>query len=599
MQNQNSIDEYSNIFKTRRDNLESQKQQLQEEYIKELERLKQEQEERIRKLEEKENLLYAFEQLDVENITIEEIEDLLIKVEQLDLTDDELIIVMTRLTELSTLDLVKETEEEIKIEVKLEKLNEEEVQEEKKPVISDYYKEYIEKYEEYKKIIEEYNSLIEDYNNKDGIISSLKKQIQKDNNSIVGEYYNYVGRINSLKMGIESDSVFLIKTSSLNKKIINTKEEEIKQHFERIKEEVEKLKVLLKSYNEVYEEYRKELEDSIFEKLEESKKVTEIIEDTNIDDIINAKIPQELEIEDIEPEEIDEQEEIDEEEYENIAEETLQDFEITYDNALLLYNNMKQALEKGLIEESSYLYQLYFSFELLIQYRPPKNSTEADIVTATNNLRKTIMTIEGIVDDDLKEVLFPKTDQEHINVGPKNIIIFLDNNGEYLIEEDLNDMVSGDKKLAIQALENGIKTKITIRSWNSDLRERSHHLKGSKLKLGNEMSEARSVGCGSGKTRISVVPLSVNQEIKNKIKDTYNLDDELENVLLVGGITRTHRVDEDLKPTINNNSKRIKEINDKFNNSNTKFSEIEALINGSSELCEKLFENEKVNKGVK
>ena len=113
------------------------------------------------------------------------------------------------------------------------------------------------------------------------------------------------------------------------------------------------------------------------------------------------------------------------------------------------------------------------------------------------------------------------------------------------------------------------------------------------------MSEARSVGCGSGKTRISVVPLSVNQEIKNKIKDTYNLDDELENVLLVGGITRTHRVDEDLKPTINNNSKRIKEINDKFNNSNTKFSEIEALINGSSKLCEKLFENEKVNKGVK
>ena len=39
----------------------------------------------------------------------------------------------------------------IKVEVKLEKLNEEEVQEEKKPVISDYYKEYIEKYEEYKK----------------------------------------------------------------------------------------------------------------------------------------------------------------------------------------------------------------------------------------------------------------------------------------------------------------------------------------------------------------------------------------------------------------------------------------------------------------
>ena len=75
MQNQNPIDEYSNIFKTRRDNLESQKQQLQEAYIKELERLKQEQEERIRKLEEKENLLYAFEQLDVENITIEEIED--------------------------------------------------------------------------------------------------------------------------------------------------------------------------------------------------------------------------------------------------------------------------------------------------------------------------------------------------------------------------------------------------------------------------------------------------------------------------------------------------------------------------------------------
>ena len=303
MQNQNPIDEYSNIFKTRRDNLESQKQQLQEAYIKELERLKQEQEERIRKLEEKENLLYAFEQLDVENITIEEIEDLLIKVEQLDLTEDELIIVMTRLTELSTLDLVKETEEEIKVEVKLEKLNEEEVQEEKKPVITDYYKEYINSYEEYKKIIEEYNSLIEDYNNKDGIISSLKKQIQKDNNSIVGEYYNYVGRINNLKMGIESDSVFLIKTSSLNKKIINTKEEEIKQHFERIKEDIEKLKVLLKSYNEVYEEYRKELEDSIFEKLEESKKVTEIIEDTNIDDIINAKIPQELEIEDIEPEE--------------------------------------------------------------------------------------------------------------------------------------------------------------------------------------------------------------------------------------------------------------------------------------------------------
>ena len=613
MQNQNSIDEYSNVFKVRKDNLEKEKQQLQEEYVKELERLKQIHEERIKKIEEKENLIHIFEEIDYENITVEDIEDLLIKIEQLDLTADEELIVITKLTELTTLDLVKENEEvveEVKVEekpveIKIEKLDTEpiEIKEEKKQKTDEYYKEYLLKYEEYRWIIVEYYALIDDYNKKEKIINDLRRQIKKDKkNGVSNEYYLVASMINKLTAGIESDSIFIKNTAKLNKKTINTKEEEYNEYFERIKKDVEKFKELLIKFEDVYEKYKKEIEDAIFEKLKESETVTEIINDNNIDDLEEQEIeiPQDLEIDEVELEE--EQEDIfdiDEEDYIDIDEEVIQDFEKAYDNALLLYNNMKTAMENKLIESNSYLYQLYFSLELQIDNRPPKDSTEEDILDAINNINKTVLTIEGIVDDDLRDKLFPKIDLEHINIGPRNIVIFLDTNGEYLIEKDLNYMVTGDKKLAKKALQNGIESKYTVRSWNNDLREKSDHLKGSKIKLGNETSEAWNCRCGSGKTRISLVPLSVNQEIKNKIKEAYNLTDEFENVFLVGGITRTHRVDEELKPQININSERIRKINDLFNNGNTDFSEIEALINGSSELCERLFGNEKVSRGVK
>ena len=614
MQNQNSIDEYSNVFKVRKEKLENEKQQLQDEYIKELERLKQEHEERIKKLEEKENIIHIFEEIDYENITIEDIEDLLIKIEQLDLIEDEELIVITKLTELSTLDLVKEeiVIEEVKIEeekpkeIKIEKLDTEpvEIKEDNKQKTKEYFKEYLLRYDEFRNILVEYYSLYDDYSSKEKIISNLRKQIKKDkDNGASNDYYLTVSMINKLATGIESDSIFIKKTYNKNKKTINTKAEEYNQYFDRIKEDVEKLKELLITYEDVYIKYKKELEDTIFEKLKESKTVTEIINDEKIDNLEEQEIeiPQELEIDEVELEEEQKEDifDIDDEDYTDIDEEVIQDFEKAYDNALLLYNNMKEAIENKLIDSSSYLYHLYFSLELQIDNRPPKDSTKEDILYAINNINRTVITIEGIVDDDLRDKLFPKTDQEHINIGPRNIVVFLDNDGEYLIEKDLKYMVTGDKKLAKKALQNGIESKYTVRSWNNDLREKSDHLKGSRIRLGNETSEAWNCRCGSGKTRISLVPLSVNQDVKNKIKEAYNLTDEFENVFLVGGITRTHRVDEELKPQINNNSDRIREINDMFNNGNIDFSEIEAIIDGSSELCERLFGQEKVSKGVK
>ena len=603
MQNQNSIDEYSNVFKIRKDNLEKEKQHLQDEYVKELERLKQEHEERIKKLEEKENIINLYEEIDYENITIEDIEDLLNKIGQLELTEDEELIVITKLTELSTLELVKENEEVVEekpVEIKIERLDTKPVEIKEKK--NNYYKEYLLKYEEYRWIIVEYYSLFEKFNNKENIISNLKKQIKKDkSNGVSNEYYLVVSMINKLTAGIESDSIFIKNTAKFNKKTINTKEEEFNEYFKRIKEDVEKFKELLITYDDIYEKYKKEIEDTIFEKLKESETVTEIINNENIDNLEEQEIeiPQDLEIEEVELEEKEDIFDIDEEEYKDIDEEVIQDFEKAYDNALLLYNNMKDAIEKELIDVTSYLYHLYFSLELQIDNRPPKDSTKEDIIDATDNINRTVLTIEGTVDDDLRDKLFPKNDQEHINIGPKNIVVFLDNNGEYIIEKDLNYMVTGDKKLAKKALQNGIESKYTVRSWNNDLREKSDRLKGSKIRLGNETSEAWNCRCCSGKTRISLVPLSVNQEIKNKIKEAYNLTDEFENVFLVGGITRTHRVDEELKPQINNNSDRIREINEMFNNGNIDFSEIEAIINGSSDLCERLFDNEKVSKGVK
>ena len=269
----------------------------------------------------------------------------------------------------------------------------------------------------------------------------------------------------------------------------------------------------------------------------------------------------------------------------------IEEYERTYGEALKLLANYKKAVESNLIAKDSYLHGYFSALELMTKDGFRNDVTEDEIKAMINNLQLTIDPIEASVDGELKNALFPVIDAQHINIGDKNVIIFLDNNGDYLIEDDLNSMKSGDRTKAANELRKAIETKYTVRSWNNDLRFKSDNLKGSKIKVGAKTYEARNCKCGTGSTRMSIWPVSLNPVIKEKIKSKYELDDNFENVLLVCGIDPNHKIDEHLKTQINSNSKRITEIDELFSNPNTDFKDIEALIDGSSNVCGKVFES--------
>lgn len=193
--------------------------------------------------------------------------------------------------------------------------------------------------------------------------------------------------------------------------------------------------------------------------------------------------------------------------------------------------------------------------------------------------------VDGVIaslDEDIESVFFPKANNEYSNIGSQNIILFLENEeGICTIEDDLDDLDAGEQKQIASELKYSLESKYKENSWIRNLKSKSDHLKGSKVRIGKQDSEIWNCKCGTKKTRMSLWPITLNAEIKQKLKEEYNLPDTFESILLICDIAPSHRIDY-LQSKANKNSEGISRVNDLFSNPDVSFEQIKEIIKNSS-----------------
>ena len=597
--NRESLDGYNELFQRKLEELERQKQEQWEEYQKALQNLQNEHNHKLAQIEEHERTLDRFRNIDVENISIELIEELENNLEKTNLSEDEMIIVMSRLVDLSANDLIQENiinTEELVVPV-IEKPT---VQKSSKEIESEIIRDYAYISKEVDRVYKLLYNFEDNYY--DAIDVSVNDNIgkTKEQKQVLDIYMAKAGMCKRKLNAIDADYTYLksVIDGATTKNIIKSKDE-ICSRIERIKETINEINELLPDYETAYERF----EEAFKHQEEVLKETVEELEDQGEDLEKGIQVAEEVQEEKEENEikeiETDDETETEESELENeehntfemINPEIVEEYETTYGEALRLIANYNKAIKSNIMPQNSYLHSYFIALQEVMKNEIYNNTTEEELLSKIRDLRITIDSIEASADGELKNMLFPAADAQHINIGNKNIVIFLADNGKYLIEDDLNSMVSGDKTKAASELKKAIETKYTVRSWNNDLRLNSDNLKGSKVKVGSKTYEARNCKCGTGSTRISVWPVSLNPETKEKIKNKYALDDNFENVLLVCGIALNHRINEHLKGQVNSHSKRITEIDEMFSDPNTDLKDIEALIDDSSKVCGRVFES--------
>ncbi len=597
---------YDRLIEQKLTELQMQKDKEWDEYQQKLDELQKEYNDKIDELEESEMQIGMFRNLDSDNLTIEKIEDLLNNLDSMNFSEEDLVVIMSHLADLSTHDLIYENglESNDIVEEKPEETNQEEPQKSDKEIA----KEIVDNYEsistEAANVMKEKTSIDfeTNYNRAIGISADSNLEKTPEQRLRLEDYIVQAGKLKKKFDAIEDD-LYYLKTAieGIHYKSIANNKDEIYIRINRLKETIEEIQESFPLYQYAYTRFDRVFENQILSKkevvedLSKLEKIEPSINDDISEDITQDKAEGNEEAESLQ-ETASQETEFKDEETDNIYTKIdpiiEEEYEQTYGEALKLMKNYKKAIELKLIDDSSYLHSYFDALNIMIETGFRVKEKEEEIKEITENLKITNEAIEGAVNGELKHVLFPEPDIQHMNIGDKNIIIFLDDNGSYLIEEDLNSMVSGDRMKATDELKKSIETKYTVRSWNNDLRLNSDNLKGSKVKVGSKIYEARNCKCGTGSTRISVWPVSLNPSIKERIKKEYKLDDNFENVLLVCGIALNHRINEHLKGQINSNSKRITEIDEMFSNPSTDFKDIEELIESSSKVCGKVFESE-------
>lgn len=228
---------------------------------------------------------------------------------------------------------------------------------------------------------------------------------------------------------------------------------------------------------------------------------------------------------------------------------------------------------------NSSLKSIHSSIEVLKQYM---NMGKAEKEAWKEYINDTINGIITSIDEEIETVFFPKINNEYSNIGSQNIILFLENEeGISTIEDDLDNLDAGEQKQIASELKYSLESKYKENSWITNLKIKSDHLKGSKVRIGKQDSEIWNCKCGTKKTRMSLWPITVNADTKQKLKEEYNLPDTFESVLLVCDIAPSHRIDY-LQSKANKNSARISRVNSLFSNPDVSFEQIKEIIKNSS-----------------
>lgn len=551
---------YSEILESKIVDIENQITEAWDDYQKQLLDLQKIHNDKLAELEKTIKALETFRTASSDNVSLDLLETLENKASELKLSDEEMIIILTRLAKLTSKEEKQKEEvipqEETKKVTAISNQNNNQKQE-----VNDIRKEYerllidIEKVRENRKL-SNYDNIYDKTIMNSGNLNTDEQKIAFDDFVKKGQLY---------KRNLDSieDSFLYLKTSvdgeSARNILANIKS--IKDSIASLKELISQNEELTIEFEIAYEEYNNSLE---------SKKVEE-----KNDEKINNDVEQ-------------------------VDSDLLDEYNDRYHYAVELLKKYNNAAQKGLINpnENSLINRCFNSLSLMLSYGHRDNINEMEMQSMINQLETTISTIEANVEGALKDEMFNEEDSKNINIGSKSIVIFLDDDGNYLLEENLNSFDSGDRKFAAKSLRNILMNELTNLSWVTDLSRRGpgklDNLKGVVIKTPAKEAEARNYRCASD-CRISIWPVSLNPTIKEKLKQEYN-NDELETVLLVGGIAVHHQITEKLlyqikKPKYKD---RIAQIDEMFSNPKTDIEDLKSIIDDSSNLCNKVLSSKMV-----
>ncbi len=552
---------YSEIFDHKIVDIENQITKTWDEYQKQLSNLQRIHNDKLVELENAKKTLDAFRTVSSESVSLDLLEDLENKANELKISNEEMIIILTRLAKLTSKENEKQNEEVIPQEEakKVKAISNQ--NNDKKQEVNDIRKEYenllieIDKVRENRKL-SNYDNIYEKTIMNSGNLSMDEQKIAFDDFVKKGQLY---------KRNLDSieDSFLYLKTSvdgeSARNILANIKS--IKDSIASIKELISENEELTIEFEIAYEEYKNALE---------SKEVEEIEDEKIHNDV------------------------------EQVDSDLLDEYNDRYNYAVELLKKYNKAAQKGLINpnENSLINRCFNSLSLILSYGHRDDIDEVQMQSMINQLNTTVSTIESNVEGALKDEMFNEADSENINIGSKSIVIFLDDDGNYLLEENLNSFDSGDRKFATKSFKNILLNELTSLSWVTDLSRRGpgklDNLKGVVIKTPAKEAEARNYRCASD-CRISIWPVSLNPTIKEKLKQEYN-NDELETVLLVGGIAVHHQITEKLLYQIKKqkHKDRIAQIDEMFSNPKTDIEDLKSIIDDSSNLCNKVLSSKMV-----
>ena len=553
--------DYSEIFDSKIIEIENQITKAWDDYQKQLLDLQKIHNDRLTELENAKKALDTFKTASSESISLDLLDNLESKANELKLSDEEMIIILTRLAKLTSKENKKQKEEIIPQEEAKKVTAISNQNNDKKQEVNDIRKEYEKLLIEIDKVRE--NRKLSNYDN------IYEKTIMNLGNLSTNEqktaFDDFVKKGQLYKRNLDSieDSFLYLKTSvdgeSAKNILANIKS--IKDSIASIKELISENEELTIEFEIAYEEYTNSLD---------SKKVEE-----KNDEKINNDVEQ------VDPDLLDE-------------------YNDRYNYGVELLKKYNNAIQKGLINpnENSLINRCFNSLSLILSYGHRDDINEVEMQSMISQLDTTISTIEASAEGTFKDEMFNEADSENINIGSKSIVIFLDYDGNYLLEENLNSFDSGDRKFATKSFKNILLNELTSISWVTDLSRRGpgklDNLKGVVIKTPAKEAEARNYRCASD-CRISIWPVSLNPTIKEKLKQVYN-NDELETVLLVGGIAVHHQITEKLLSQIKKPKykDRIAQLDEMFSNPKTDIESLKSIIDDSSNLCNKVLSSKMV-----
>ena len=262
---------------------------------------------------------------------------------------------------------------------------------------------------------------------------------------------------------------------------------------------------------------------------------------------------------------------------------------------------LRKASELGTNVFNNKIKQQIKSFVELKNKGNRENITIDECISAENLINEFKKNIEL---SNLNEALFPENYSNNLNVGSNSIVVFMtDNNGNYPIYDKLNSIDQGNRGKVASRLLRAISSNITQRSWITDISRMGNKyidvIKGhsGRKYFVREKDDVKNFRYGSD--RLSIYPLAFSEENRNKLAIEYGIPN-LESVLLIGSFTINHNI-EDLGKEIARCKDEIIKIEDLFSNSSTPIEKLKEIIDSSSMICNKIYdENEmlKTRKGA-